>query len=50
MSDIEIIYLSLDCSFLLQIILGLSIKSGQGIIEKGDIVKKKKKKRKVTSI
>lgn len=42
MSDIEIIYLGLNCSFLLQIILGLGIKLGQWIIEKGNIAKQKK--------
>lgn len=40
MSDIEMIYPGLDCSFLLQIILGLSIKLGQWIIEKGNIAKR----------
>ena len=42
MSDIEIVYPGLDCSFLLQIILGLSIKLGQWVIENGNIAKKKK--------
>lgn len=39
MSDIEIIYPDPDCSFLLQIILGLSIKLGQWIIGKENIAK-----------
>lgn len=43
MSDIETIIPGLDCSFLLQIILGLSIQLGQWITEKGNIAKKKKK-------
>lgn len=37
MSNTEIIYPGPDCSFLLQIILGLSIKLGQWIIRKGNI-------------